>query len=119
MNEEEAREKMIEALEKGNVKLGSQLQEYFDSGRVIDLEHPDRTIVSVEVNAFWGPWSKEDGRGNKGGMDIHWSTVSSGTGRVELLLDKDGKLAVYSQGIGKEFVKQLLCKMIDDMEWDH
>ncbi len=114
MEEPEAREKIIKAIEAGRVGFSEAGQRYFDRAGVI-AHNPDFTIVEATVNSFWGPW-EEGGRGNKGGMEISWSTVSAGFGSLTLHFSKEGELKVDSEGMGKDFCKSVLAKLIDSMD---
>lgn len=49
-------------------------------------------------------------------MDIAWSTVSAGFGRLTLYINKEGKLKADTEGMGKEFCKAVFAKLIDSWE---
>ena len=85
---EEDRQKIIKALEKGNVEWSPSAKRYFDrAGGIATHGKADFTIVEAEVDSFWGPYES-----NNGGIDIHWSTVSAGFGRLTIHITKEGKL---------------------------
>lgn len=105
------RQKIIELLKAGKVKWSDQAQRYFDRGGVIGGNNADFTIVEAEVDSFWGPYES-----NNGGMDIHWSTVSAGFGRLTIHITKDGKLKAETEGMSKEFCKAVFAKLVDS--WD-
>lgn len=115
----EERQKIIDALEAGRVRWSDAGQRYFERAGVISST-PDFTVVDATVTSFWGPWEKtdEDGtvRGNKGGMEISWSTVSAGFGTLTICLRNDGKLWADTEGMGKKFCKEVLAKLIDSLE---
>lgn len=56
---DEVRQKLINALEKGNIQWSPAGKEYFDRAGVIKTgKEADFTIVSAEVDSFWGPYEK-------------------------------------------------------------
>jgi hypothetical protein len=115
----EERQKIIKALEAGNVKWSPAGERYWQRAGVISNK-PDFTVVDAQVTAFWGPWEKTDEegnvRGNNGGMEISCGTVSAGFGTLTITLTKDGKLKADTEGMGKKFCKEVLAKLIDSLE---
>jgi hypothetical protein len=117
---EEARQKLLKALEAGRVEWAERGKRYFERAGVIKGgTEADWTIVEVTAN-FWGSWEKPVGvvtgetMGNKGGMTVGWSTVSAGFGELTIYIDKDdGKLKADTEGMGKDFCKKVLCALVD------
>jgi hypothetical protein len=118
---QEERDKIVELIKAGRVTSSEMGQRYWDRAGSINTKDPDFTVVEVSPK-FWGEWEKtsEDGevRGNQGGVEISWSTVSAGFGSLTLFVDKNGKLKADTEGMGKEFCKQVLLKLIEQMETD-
>lgn len=85
--------------------------------RRMNPDDPDFTLASVTLD-FWGPFTRDDGSGNRGGLDAHWTSVSAGCGRVVVYKGLDGALRCESQGMGREFVKGVLSALVDGMAWD-
>ena len=116
---QEEKDKIIECIKAGRVKSSEIGQRYWDRAGSINMKEPDFTLVEVSPK-FWGKWEKvaEDGevRGNQGGVEISWSTVSAGFGSLTLFVDRDGKLKADTEGMSKEFCKQVLLKLIEHME---
>lgn len=113
----EERAKIVKCIKEGRVKLSSQGKRYFERAGVIKSgDDADFTVVDVEPK-FWGAWEK-DGRGNKGGMEIAWTTVSAGFGSLTIYIDNDGKLRADTEGMSKKFCKEVLVKLIDSLEND-
>ncbi len=108
---DEERQKIIDALKAGRVKWSPAGQKYFERAGVIS-NNPDFTVVDAIITGFWGPWEK-----NQGGMEISWGTVSAGFGTLVLYI-KDGKLHADTERMGKDFCKEVLAKLVDDMEVD-
>lgn len=109
---QEDRDKIVDLIKKGKIKLSASAQRYFDRAGGIRADgKADFTIVEAEVDSFWGPYES-----NNGGLDIHWSTVSAGFGRLTVHITKDGKLKAETEGMGKEFCKAVLAKLVDN--WD-
>ena len=53
---EEDRQKIIKALEKGNVKWSPAGEKYFErAGVIMGGDKADFTVVDAEVTHFWGP----------------------------------------------------------------
>lgn len=50
-------------------------------------------------------------------FQISWSVKNIGWG-VFYFYNKDGKLHCSNETMSKEFIKEILCKMIDDCELD-
>lgn len=48
----------------------------------------------------------------EGLIDIGWATVSAGFGHLSFN-NKDGKIHCSSETMGREFVKGVLCKLVD------
>ena len=112
---------MVEALEAGRVKWSPAGEKYFERAGVIKGgPDADFSIVDAEITSIWGPWEKteEDGtvRGNKGGFEVSWSTVSAGFGSLTVFIDRDGKLRADTETMGKEFCKSVLAKLVDSWE---
>lgn len=118
----EERQKIVDAFKAGRVEWSEAGKEYFEQGRVIAIKNPDYTLTSVEVVSIWGPWEKPLKNGNKngnnGGMSISWSTVSAGFGELIIYLTKENELRIESEGMSKDFCKQVLTKLIDNAEVD-
>lgn len=63
-----------------------------------------------------------DGNGTEhkfpGGMwvDFNWSVSGFGFGELRLKVLMNGTLEVHSEGLGKDFVKAMLCDLVDRAE---
>jgi hypothetical protein len=114
MNESEAREKITKAIESGNVVVSEMAEASFAN---MDLDNPDRvadfTITDIKLNC-WGPWKKAD-FGNEGGFEIQWETVNCGFGSTTVYV-KDGKIKCDNEAMGKNFIRSVFEKLIQDME---
>jgi len=51
------------------------------------------------------------------GVLFTWTAKGTGFGEL-YFYHKDGKLKCDSETMGKEFVKRMLCQMVDDAEFD-
>jgi len=71
------------------------------------MHKPDFTIIEV--------WLTEDYR--EGLIDIGWNTKSAGFGHLSFD-NKDGKIHCSSETMGREFVKKVLGKLVDDAIFD-
>lgn len=115
MDEKEAKEKIVDAIENGRIINTEQGQRYWDRAGVIS-DDPNGFAI-VEANAhFWGKWEKLSGEtrlGNNGGMRVEWSTISAGFGSLTIWIDHDGKLRIDTEAMGKEFVMSVLSKLFD------
>jgi len=82
----------------------------------------DFTLTSVNVESCFSPWSRneEDGTviGNDGGFEVSWVTVSAGAGGLTFYL-KGGKLHCDNEMMSKDFIKTVLCKLVDDTELEN
>lgn len=110
----EDREKLLTALEKGNVNWSEHGTEYWRRAGVIDMENPDFTVVKAEAD-FWGSWHTKclDGSqlGNQGGVEICWQSVSAGFGSLTIHLADDGTIGAETQGMGQQFCNEVLAKL--------
>lgn len=106
---EEERQKIVSLLKQGKIKLHPTAQDAFARG--ISRDNHDWTVVSAEVDSFWGPYES-----NNGGMDIAWATKSAGFGRLVMTISKDGRFVAETEGMSKEFCKEVLAKLVDSWE---
>ncbi len=108
------KEKIKKAIELGNIIFSKKAKKAIES---LDLNNLNYTLINAKLDSAWGPWKKinKSGKevGNDGGIDIHWTTISAGNGRITLYI-KDGKLYCESQDMNKEFIKTVLMKLIDE-----
>jgi len=108
----EDRQKIVDLLKAGKLKLSPLAAKYFERAGVIKAgKDADFSIVETNVN-FWGPWEK-DGKGNQGGMEISWATESAGFGSLTVFLDKDGKLKAETEGMSKDFCMTVFAKLVE------
>ena len=119
----EEREKIKKACQERRIVIDPPIQEAIDRMFNKPKGEPfDFTITQYKLKC-WGPWSKiaKDGKtqlGNQGGFGIDWQSKSAGTGRVDFVKDLEtGKIECDSECCNKQFVKDLLCKMIDNIDW--
>jgi hypothetical protein len=49
---------------------------------------------------------------------IQWSKPGAGFGNLVFYYNRDGELRCDNEGCSKEFIKDRLCKMVDDAELD-
>ena len=86
----------------------------------------DWTLTGTTVAKFWGPWKKEDippgntlnyDSGNDGGFIIQWATKGAGFGEATFYL-KDGKLRCDSEGMGRDFIKEVINHLLNQMVID-
>lgn len=54
-----------------------------------------------------------DGMDKKGLIDIYWDG-ELGFGHIYLIFNNDDQLVIESEYMGKEFIKEVLCKLVDD-----
>lgn len=114
MNEDEAKEKILNAFEKGNVVVSDRAAESFAN---MDLGNPDRvadfTITHIELSC-WSPWKRGE-LGNEGGFEIKWETKNCGFGSTTVYV-KDGKIQCDNEAMGKTFIRSVFEKLLQDME---
>ena len=51
-----------------------------------------------------------------GGITINWSVKDCGFGQTIITSDKDSNTKMDTEGLNKEAIKAILCKLIDDAE---
>lgn len=113
INSEEAREKILKALEEGRVE--------FAGTPPIPSGSPDFTVTHAEAREFWGPALKEEPGGtvigNRGGLEIDWQTAGAGFGTLMLSLNREGRLRIDSEYMGREFCLEVLKKLLESAEF--
>lgn len=114
------RKRIIKALGKG-LKIAPGKEEVLAR---IDLSKKptdaDWALTKVYVDSCWGPWSRKEcpvtldpAAGNAGGFDVAWETRGCGFGSLTFYI-KDGKLMCDNEGMGRDFIKKVLSKMVDE-----
>ena len=63
--------------------------------------------MKIELIAFYADADAGDG------MKIRWSDKDYGYGEIDFFL-RDGKIEIDSEFMGKDFVKRLLDKLVED-----
>ena len=51
-----------------------------------------------------------------GGVELEWTAKDCGFGRFYFYHNDEGQLCCDSETMGKEFIKRMLCQMVDDCE---
>ena len=72
----------------------------------------DHTLTKVEITGAWGPNKVCDG-----GFDIAWSSVSAGWGSFTFYRKKNGGWMVDNEAMSRDFLKEVLCKLADEIEF--
>lgn len=112
MDEDKARKKIVDAIQEGNVKWHPDADEAFERG--INFNDPDGfELVEVYLDHCWGPCGDEE-KGNKGGFEVRYVTKSCGFGGMRMVLLNDGTLECDNEAMDRDFLKKVLCKLVDD-----
>jgi hypothetical protein len=69
---------------------------------------PDFTVTNVRLKMAW-----HNTDSNIQGFILGWETVSAGFGELTVYIDKTGKLYCDSEGMGKEFIKNVFSKLTE------
>lgn len=56
----------------------------------------------------------EDSCHPTGGFQVDWTAKGCGFGQFYFYYDEDGQLCCSSETMGKDFIKRMLCQMVDD-----
>ncbi len=96
----EEREKIRDLAKKGKIKFANP--EALDR---INTKSPDFTVTEVRAVGFGG--------GHHGGMEISWATKSAGFGTLTFWTNKDGKITADTEGMSKEFCKEVFNKLVE------
>lgn len=67
----------------------------------LDGSKPDFTVVSTTPHLTLG-------------LQVDWQTVSAGFGMLYIYRGKDGKVHIDTENMSAEFVKAVLCKLVDE-----
>lgn len=70
------------------------------------MSEPDFTIERVELAECWF-------LEYSAGFLIKWATKSAGYGEMTVIV-KDGIFKIDSENMGKDFLKQVFAKLVDD-----
>lgn len=106
------REKIIDALENGRVEFPSEQAEA--ALLRMDEKEPDFSLTGVQLETCW---ERRRARKRQYGFTVDWTTVSAGFGSISVFIDKDGQLRCDNEGMSKEFVKKVLCKLVDESKF--
>jgi len=68
---------------------------------------------NVEIDSV-GTWTKHEY--NNGGIRINWS-ANIGFGQLDIFMNKEGRLIVDSEYMGKDFVLEVLEALVDNAYW--
>lgn len=119
----EDREIIVDCLKKGRLTIGPEIK---DAVERLFSKKPDEefdwTITKYTLKC-WGPYSHtypDNGEkiGNDGGFTIDWQSESAGAGSVIFYIDTETKkICCQSECTSKRFVKELLCRIVDDIDW--
>ena len=71
----------------------------------------DKTVTEVGIRAVW------ENDGGKGFI-VTWGTVSAGFGELTLHVDKEGKVSLDTETMGREFAQAVFQKLLADAETD-
>jgi len=80
------------------------------------------SFVTVSSVGFNEDQTGIDGTGKEhnfpGGMFVYfnWSVPGFGFGELTIKKQSDGKVVIDSEGLGKDFVKTMLCSLVDEAE---
>jgi hypothetical protein len=44
---------------------------------------------------------------------INWSVKGTGFGNLQIYIGQDGKTMIANEGMGKKFIKKILCDLVD------
>lgn len=53
-----------------------------------------------------------------GGLYLNWSAAGVGFGQLSLSVNEEGKYVFHNEGMGKNFIKSILCRLVDEGELD-
>jgi hypothetical protein len=113
--DEETKKKIVDLIKAGKAKVEPRFGEALanlmvNKGRA----EGDWELTLVEVDGFWG-----QGEGtcisDGGGVEVSWGTKGAGFGTLTFFL-QDGKLRCDNQMMGRDFIKRVLCKLVDEMQ---
>lgn len=99
--------KIKQAVEDGNVELQASDECVANMAIPGTGRKPDFTVTAVHLR---GCWSKPDSEG----FILGWETKSAGFGELTIYLEK-GVLGCDTEAMGKEFVREVLNKLVDDL----
>ncbi len=103
--EEDVRRRMIKAVKAGNVDFAPGGKKFFEDGGTFPFpDKPDFTVTSATVTRTF-----------KQGFEVSWSTVSAGFGMLTIWTDDDGNIKADMEGMSKNFCKEVLAKLIDQI----
>lgn len=89
-----------------------------ESIRSMDPEDPERFAVVATPLKCWGPHRhvKDPTRGNQGGFGISWRTKAAGFGHTTIWIEDDGRLMCDDEGMGREFIVDVLKHLANQLE---
>ena len=107
--------KIVNLLKEGKVEVANQhltaLESCFDVLK--EGKKPDFTVTSAKLDCA----GIDEGEGRGPWFVITWSTVSGGFGETTFFF-KNEKLCCDSESMSKKFVKDVLCKLVDDAKFE-
>lgn len=113
---EAEKEKVKKAILAGRITMSEEATQSLAS---MNPNDPEKfTITDVDLYC-WGKFNNKEGnQANQGGFDISWRTKAAGFGHMVVYVDNDGSIRCQDEGMGKNFLRDVLNKLLDKMELD-
>jgi hypothetical protein len=70
-------------------------------------------VKNIEFRSAWGRWRKRGFKGSNGGFTVGWGMDEVGFGELTVKLDRNGKLLLNTEHMGRDFAKKILCALVD------
>ncbi len=100
LDNEDARQQIKSAIEKGNVQ---------SDGDMTLVSQPDGPMEIRNVRM----WARPSSVHPSYGLDVSWGKPGVGFGTVTFVMKDDGILECESEAMGKKFVKEVMSALVD------
>ncbi len=117
MEDKDDREEIVDAVHEGRAEWHPDAEKAFENGG-LNFNDPDQfDLTEVRIEHCWAP---HDGRGpnpgNNGGMEVRYITKNAGFGSFTIFADIKGNTICDNEAMDRDFLKKVMCKLIDEAE---
>lgn len=112
------RTRIVNLIKKGRVRFvatakGIKMPNLMAPRPPLEQRIQKNPVKNIEFQSAWGRWRKRGFKGSNGGFTVGWGMDEVGFGELTVKLDRNGKLLLNTEHMGKDFAKKILCALVD------